>query len=118
MTPGVKGQIAMSASPWMRYFVNLDPASILSQMKTPVLVLNGSLDLQVLPSQNLPAIVAALEKAHNPDYEVIKFPNLNHLFQTAKTGGPGEYSQSKETIAPVVLEAMARWIQDHTGKPE
>ncbi len=118
MTGFVKNQIAMSTSPWMRYFINLDPATFLRQMKTPVLVLNGSLDLQVLPSQNLPAIVSALEQAHNPDYEVIKFPNLNHLFQTAKTGLMSEYAQSTETISPSVLSAMAHWIQIHTGKPE
>jgi hypothetical protein len=35
---------------------------------------------------------------------------LNHLFQTAPTGAPSEYSEIEETIAPVVLDKIASWI--------
>ncbi len=109
----IHGQVEEAVSPWMRYFVNYDPAPALRALKKPVLVLNGALDQQVLPEQNLPAIVQALEQGRNPDYTVVKFPGLNHLFQTAKTGGPSEYAQITETIAPVVLETIAVWIQKH-----
>ena len=57
----------------------------------------------------------ALEQGGNSDYEVVKFPGLNHLFQTAKTGSPAEYAQIPETMAPVVLETMATWIQKHSA---
>jgi pimeloyl-ACP methyl ester carboxylesterase len=109
------GQVEGAATPWMRYFIAYDPAPALRALKVPVLVLNGSLDLQVPPVQNLPAIVKALERGGNSDYEVVKFPGLNHLFQTAKTGSPAEYAQIPETMAPVVLETMATWIQKHSA---
>ena len=41
-------------SPWMLAFVRLDPREALRRVKCPVLALNGSLDLQVPPKENLP----------------------------------------------------------------
>ncbi len=113
MEPTIKAQVATGSSAWMRYFVNLNPALTLQKLRTPVLVLNGALDQQVLASQNLPAIAQALEQAGNPDYEIVKFPHLNHLFQTAVTGGPGEYAQIPETVAPLALDVMTTWILRH-----
>jgi hypothetical protein len=42
--------------------------------------------------------------------EAVEFPDLNHLFQPAKTGAPAEYAHIEETIAPVALERIATWI--------
>jgi dienelactone hydrolase len=97
-------------TPWMRYFVNYDPATSLSKVACPVLVLNGEKDLQVPPKQNLPAIRHELEAAGNKHFEIVELPGLNHLFQTAKTGSPAEYAQIEETIAPAALEKIATWI--------
>jgi hypothetical protein len=74
-----------------------------------VLALNGSLDRQVLPAANLAGIRAAL--AGNPDATIAELPRLNHLFQTARTGGLGEYAEIEETMAPVVLETVTAWIR-------
>jgi hypothetical protein len=40
-------------------------------------------------------------------------PDLNHLFQHAKTGSPKEYSQIEETFAPEALKVMGDWIEKH-----
>jgi pimeloyl-ACP methyl ester carboxylesterase len=97
-------------SPWMRYFINYDPAIALSKITCPVLVLNGAKDLQVSPEQNLPPIRRALEAAGNKHFEIAELPGLNHLFQTATTGSPNEYAQIDETIAPVALQTIAGWV--------
>ena len=97
-------------SAWMRYFISYDPATALAQVSCPVLALNGSKDLQVSPSQNLPAIRKALEAGGNKHFEIVELPGLNHLFQTAKTGSPNEYEQIEETIAPIALDKIATWI--------
>src|SRR5258708_2301744 len=102
--------VKQMTSPWMRYFIEYDPAIALRKVKCPVLALNGSKDLQVPPKQNLPAIRKALEAGGNTHFEVVEMPGLNHLFQTAKTGSPSEYFQIEETIAPAVLEKIAGWI--------
>jgi fermentation-respiration switch protein FrsA (DUF1100 family) len=103
-------QISQLTTPWFRYFLTYDPATALRKVACPVLALNGSLDKQVLPSQNLPAIRKALEEAHNQHAEIDELPGLNHLFQPAKTGSPAEYAQIEETISPVALDKMSTWI--------
>jgi fermentation-respiration switch protein FrsA (DUF1100 family) len=97
-------------SPWMRYFISFDPATALAKVSCPVLALNGSKDVQVSPSQNLPAIRKALEAGGNKHFEIAELLGLNHLFQTTKTGSPNEYAQIEETIAPVALDKIASWI--------
>ncbi len=101
---------ATFASPWMRFFLNHDPAPVLARVKCPVLAVNGALDLQVLPDQNMPLIEKALKDGANPRFETKVFPGLNHLFQTAKTGQISEYGQIEETLAPEVMETIAEWI--------
>ncbi len=97
-------------SPWFRFFLTYDPAVALRTVTIPTLALNGEKDVQVPFKQNLPAIEAALKAGGNTDVTVRSFPNLNHLFQTSRTGLPAEYAQLEETMAPVVLETIADWI--------
>ena len=103
-------QIKQVTSPWFRYFLTYDPATALRKVTCPVLAIYGSLDKQVLPSQNLPPIRKALAESGNKQVEVDELPGLNHLFETAKTGSLAEYSQIEETISPVALEKMSTWI--------
>ena len=103
-------QIKFLSSPWFRSFLDYDPAPTLTKLTCPVLVLNGSKDVQVPPQQNLPAIRKALEAGHNRDFEIDELPGLNHLFQNAKTGAPNEYGEIEETMSPLALEKVARWI--------
>ena len=103
-------QIKEITSPWFRYFLTYDPATALRKVTCPVLAINGSLDKQVLPDQNLPAIRKALEQAGNKHFEIDELPGLNHLFQTAKTGAPAEYAEIEETMSPVALGKISTWI--------
>jgi pimeloyl-ACP methyl ester carboxylesterase len=108
--PRIKAEIATLTSPWYRYFLTYDPATALRKVKCPVLALNGSLDVQILPSQNLPAIRQALQAAGNKHFEIVELPGLNHIFQNAKTGNVSEYGQIEETISPVALQKISDWI--------
>ncbi len=103
-----RAQLKPLQTPWFRYFLSYDPAEALRQVKCPVLAINGEKDMQVLPAQNLPVIRKAL--AGNTKAEVEQLAGLNHLFQTAKTGAPGEYSEIEETISPVALDRISGWI--------
>ena len=105
-----KAQLKPLQTPWFRYFLAYDPATALRKVKCPVLAINGEKDKQVLPAQNLPAIRKALAEAGNTHAEVEQLAGLNHLFQTAKTGAPGEYGEIEETIAPVALNRISGWI--------
>ncbi len=96
------------ANPWMMYFLKYDPVPALQKVKCPVLALNGELDLQVPPKENLELIKKALKK--NKSVKIVEFPGMNHLFQTCKTGSPSEYGEIDQTINPIVLKEIADWI--------
>jgi uncharacterized protein len=103
-------QVKTLTSPWFRYFLAYDPGPALRKVKCPVLALSGEKDLQVPPAQNLSVIRKALEDGGNRNFEVVELPGLNHLFQTATTGSPGEYAGIEETISPVALGKISGWI--------
>ena len=102
-------------SPWLQYFLRHDPRPVLEKVKCPVLALVGEKDLQVPPKENLAAIETALKQGGNTVSTVKELPGLNHLFQNAKTGGIGEYSEIEETIAPSALTLIGDWIAERTG---
>lgn len=110
----VKAIMPMYTSAWYRYFIMFDPLTVLKNVKVPVLALNGELDLQVPAKENLDLIGAGLKG--NADVTLKAFPNLNHLFQTTKTGLPSEYGQIEETIAPEVLKTVSDWIVSRTAQ--
>lgn len=107
-------QFKTFASGWFRFFLHYDPRTTLTKVKCPVLALNGELDLQVPPKENLAAIDKALKAGGNSDVTLKEMPKLNHLFQTCKTGNVDEYGQIEETIAPSVLECITEWIKART----
>jgi len=94
--------------PWFRHFARYDPAPVLARIRVPVLAINGALDRQVVAAENLAGIRVAM--AANRDLTVTELPGLNHLFQTARTGGIGEYAEIEETMAPAVPDMIAAWI--------
>jgi fermentation-respiration switch protein FrsA (DUF1100 family) len=106
----INNQVETLTSPWFRTFLTLDPEDYLSKVICPLLAINGSLDLQVPPRENLQGIEKALIFGGNSNYMLEELPGLNHLFQTATTGSPTEYGKIDETISPVVLELMRKWI--------
>lgn len=118
--PSARSRLEMAArqvlSPWTRYFLAYDPRPTLRRVHVPVLALDGSLDLQVPPKQDLAAIDTALTQGGNRDHRVQLLPGLNHLFQSAKTGSPSEYASIEETFSPAALAIIADWINAHAGK--
>jgi pimeloyl-ACP methyl ester carboxylesterase len=101
-------QIAQATSPEYRSLLQSDPAPALRALRIPVLAIYGGKDLQVPGDANAAAAREALSA--NPRAEVVEFPGLNHLFQTANTGLPAEYGQIEETLAPAVLTRIGAWI--------
>jgi uncharacterized protein len=93
---------------WERYFLAYDPAPTLARITVPVLVLNGSLDVQVPAKENLASARQALK--NNPKATVVELPGMNHLLQDAKTGAPNEYNDIEETMSPTALKTITDWL--------
>lgn len=109
-------QLKMLLSRWCRFFLTYDPRTALMKVKCPVLAINGQLDLQVPPKENLSAIEGALKTGGNTNYTIQELPKHNHLFQRAKTGAISEYAKIEETISPIALKAITQWILKQTSR--
>ena len=103
--------IGQMASPWMYYFLKYDPTEAIVKTNCPALLLNGSKDLQVLASQNLPAYERIIAEHGKTNLTLRELPDLNHLFQHCETGSPNEYFTIEETISPEVLERIVEFVK-------
>jgi pimeloyl-ACP methyl ester carboxylesterase len=101
---------------WFRFFLTYDPRPALRGVTVPVLVMNGDLDRQVSPQQNLPEIEKALRQAGNADVTIRLMPGLNHLFQRAETGSPNEYATLSESFNEGAIEIIRTWISGRFGR--
>src|SRR5690606_36192356 len=97
-------------SPWIKFYLKHDPATVLEEINIPVLALFGENDFQVPPIENSKIAKETLKKAGNDEVQIIVFDNLNHLFQESSTGLPNEYGEIEQTISPKVLETISTWI--------
>lgn len=104
------GLIGYLLKPWYQNFIIINPKDYLEKVKCPVLAITGENDLQCPAAENLPEIESALQKGGNKDFSIQTLPELNHLFQTSKSGSPTEYENIAEIIAPSALEYLNSWI--------
>jgi pimeloyl-ACP methyl ester carboxylesterase len=103
-------QIKKYKSAWMKYFIDYDPIPALKKVSCPVLLLFAELDLQVPPSQNRKPMEEALKKGVCPEFQTVLFIKANHLFETAITGSPEEYSTLPKEFANGFLNSITKWI--------
>ena len=108
LTEQTVGQLA---SPWMYYFLRYDPTEAIVKTTCPALLLNGSKDLQVIASQNLPGYEKIIAEYGKTNLTLHELPDLNHLFQHCTTGSPDEYFTIDETISPEVLEMVVEFVK-------
>ena len=111
----IETQVHALCSPWLNYFIRTNPIDYLSKVHCPVLALNGDKDSQVLSEMNLKGIKKGLQLAGNNHFRIEEMKDLNHLFQTCKTGGLEEYGKIEETVSPKAMELVADWIVNGRG---
>ena len=103
--------VGQMASPWMYYFLKYDPTEAIVKTNCPAMLLNGSKDLQVIASQNLPGYEKIIAEHGKTNLILHEMPDLNHLFQHCDTGSPNEYFEIEETISPEVLEMIVGFVK-------
>lgn len=97
-----------------RSYLAFDPLPKLGQVKCPVLLLNGTADLNVAPETNLTALNKAL-KANNA-VTSRKLTGVNHLFQSDASTWPLVNGVPKESFSPEAEEIIRQWIVSLTQK--
>ncbi len=103
-------QLKQELIPWMRFFIVTDPTDYWSQVKCPVLALNGDKDIQVEAGPNIAGIRDGLKKAGNNKFNTVIIPGLNHLFQHCEACTIDEYGKLEETFSPQVLTMISDWL--------
>jgi len=103
------------ANEWGRSFLTYKPQDVLPKLTMPVLALNGDKDLQVAAATNIDGMKDIFANSDNKDVTLKILPDLNHLFQQAKSGLPDEYGRINQTFAPQALLMISNWISSRVG---
>lgn len=98
--------LSMQSNPWMKYYLEYDPAAALGSLKIPAFIVYGEKDMQVPPALNIELAKRLAKKA-----EIREYADLNHLMQHAETGDMSEYSTIEETISPELLSDIVTFIR-------
>jgi hypothetical protein len=106
-----EGTLGYLLTPWYENFIKISPDEYFKKLECSALAISGELDLQCPPDENMRMIEESLKKSKSNDYTLKVVDNVNHLFQTAKSGLPVEYENIAEIIAPKVLDYVYNWIQ-------
>ena len=81
-------------------------------VRQPLLILQGELDVQVDPSNADVLETLAKARKNQPLVSVVKIPGVNHLLVPATTGEVEEYGTLKERrISPLVATGVVGWLQ-------
>lgn len=102
------GRAALFAGPWYRSQLDYRPATFLSRVVAPTLVIGGSLDPILPPELHHPPIKEGIGA---DDVEQHVFSQLNHLLLPAETGLPAEYARLTESVDPRVPTLIADWLR-------
>lgn len=102
-------QIGALVTPWFRHFIKIDPVPFIQKIKIPVFAAFGGKDIQVPATENMESLNKNLPKSKKDLLKI--YPSFNHLFQNAKTGAVGEYSEIEETINSELMKDLASWIK-------
>ena len=100
---------ALLLTPWQRYFLTFDPIADLSQVSCPVLLLNGTDDLEAPAELHLTALEKELRSA-NHNTTVKRLPGVNHLFQPAKTEWVLMNGEMRPVFSSVAEETIREWM--------
>jgi hypothetical protein len=98
-----------ATTPWMKFFLEYEPSTIASQVKTPVLILQGATDRQV-PASEAEKLASAFRAGGNSRVTVRLFPETNHLFVADPAGGFDYGKLPSLRVRPEVLGAIADWL--------
>ncbi len=107
----------LKTTPWLTFFGTHDPIATAKGVKTPVLILQGGDDQQVIAAE-APLLANAFRAGGNADVTAQVFPQLNHLFILQPGGNPAGYATLTTNLAsPAVLGMAVDWVVERAKRP-
>ncbi len=98
--PYLMGLFNPSVQPFLISWVKYNPQDEIKKLKMPVLILNGTKDLQIGVKE------AELLKAAKPDAELVIIQNMNHVLKEIKTDDAENHASYKDPKLPVQKELV------------
>jgi pimeloyl-ACP methyl ester carboxylesterase len=98
---------------WLRSTFGIDPAALIARVPCPILIVQGTKDFQVLPSDT-PRLVIAARSAHR-DVTIKMLPGDDHLFINL----PGDQTSSiseyfiPSYLDPALFAAIDSWLKSN-----
>lgn len=110
-TSAIMEAFGPTLSPWFFEFMKFSSAPYIEKIQIPVFAAFGGKDIQTNALMNSEALrEMTMEKSHL--FDMVTYPDLNHLFQTAETGSVAEYGTISETFNTEVLDDILQWIDE------
>ena len=100
-------------TPWFYSFLTFNPERAMDDTRQPVLIVQGELDVQVMPEHaDHLAQMARERKGAKVPIEVVKVPGVNHLLVPATTGEVTEYQSlgPDAKVSPQVTSAIVTFL--------
>jgi len=95
-----------SVQPYMISWIKYHPQNEIKKLSIPILIINGTKDIQVPPSD------AELLHTANPKSELKIIENMNHIFKEIKMDDDNikSYSDPKLPVIPELIHVMTQFI--------
>ena len=109
MHPVLLGLFAPQVQPFLISMFSADPAALAASAGAPVLILQGSTDIQITQAD-----ASALAAATGGELVVLE--GVNHVLKQApadRAGNMATYADASLPLAPGVAEAIATFIRKH-----
>lgn len=103
--PMLESLFRESIQPYMISWIKYNPQNELKKLQIPILIINGTKDLQVPPSD------AELLNKANPKSELKIIENMNHVFKEIKNDDDNikSYSNPKLPVIPELIESISKF---------
>ncbi len=103
-----------SVQPFMMSWLKMNPQEEIKKLKIPVLIIQGTTDLQV------PEAEAEKLKAANPKAELFIIPKMNHVLKIVegdRAANAATYKDPSLPLAPGLVEKIAGFIKKKAAAP-
>lgn len=106
-SPGLASIFRPSIQPFIRTWMEYDPSEEIKKLNIPVLILAGTKDLQVLPSEG------ELLKTAKPDATYTIVENMNHILKEISGDdlvNQKSYNEPNRPVMPELIQAIADFV--------
>lgn len=99
-------------SAWFQSLLAFDPARVMKDVRQPVLVVQGALDMQVKPHHGEKLAELARARRRQVDSELVTVPAVNHLLvpATGNDADPSPAMAAGQQVSSIATSAIATWM--------